>query len=298
MKAFKEATLIEKAIAQVSGFAEINDKLERKIKLNSLSRSTYYNYARCLAKVSLHFKRTPLELALEEMEDYLLLQKRSWQPSESYFKHTVYGLRFLFRMYNRNADSLKLPIIQRSKKLPVVLSASECKALFGAPKMIKHRVMISLIYSAGLRMCELKNLKKSDIDTQRMTIHIRQSKYNKDRYVLLSTFILKGIEKYLEEVQPKVWLFNGRTKGSPISSRGVQWAVKQARQKAGIEKHATVHTLRHSYATHALEMGMDIESLRKNLGHASIQTTMVYLHIANLNSVNAFSPFDKLYTIK
>jgi len=291
----KQPTLIEQAINHIPGFAEINQKLKRKVKLNSLSRSTYYNYARCIAKVSLHFEQTPLELTLEEIEDYLLLQKRSWQPSESYFKHTVYGLRFLFRMYDRNADSLKLPIIQRSKKLPVILSTLECKALFRAPKMIKHRVMLSLIYSAGLRMCELKNLRKSDIDTQRMTIHIRQSKYNKDRYVLLSTLILKGIEKYLEEVQPKVWLFNGRSKGSPISSKGVQWATKQARKKAGIKKHATVHTLRHSYATHALEMGMDIESLRKNLGHATIQTTMVYLHIANLNSVNAFSPFDKLY---
>ena len=204
MKEFKEVTLIEKAIKQVPGFAEINNKLKRSIKLKSLAQSTYYNYTRSIAKVSLHFKKTPLELTLEEIEDYLLLQKRSWQPSESYFKHTVYGLRFLFRTHDRNADSLKLPIIQRSKKLPIVLSTLECKALFRAPKMIKHRVMIALIYSAGLRMCELKNLRKSDIDPQRMTIHIRQSKYNKDRYVLLSRLILKGIEKYLEEVQPKV----------------------------------------------------------------------------------------------
>lgn len=291
----KKLTLLEKAIAEVPGFREINRKLKRKVKLNSLSRSTYYNYARSIAKISLHFKRTALELSLEEIEDYLLLQKRSWQPSESYFKHTVYGLRFLFRLYGREADSLKLPVIQRSKKLPVVLSQQECKRLFRAPEMIKHRVMLSLIYSAGLRMSELKNLRKSDIDTERMVIHIRQGKYNKDRYVTLSRLILKGIEKYIEEEQPKIWLFNGRADGSQISSRGVQWAVKEARKKAGIEKHATVHTLRHSYATHALEMGMDIESLRKNLGHESIQTTMVYLHIAHLCTQNAFSPFDKLY---
>lgn len=290
-------TLLDRAITQVTGFAEINAKLERKVKLNSLSKSTYYNYARSIAKVSLHFNRTPLELTLEEIEAYLLIQKRSWQPSESYFKHIVYGLRFLFRMYDRQADSLKLPIIQSSKKLPVVLNVAECKRLFQAPKMIKHRVMISLMYSAGLRMCELKNLRKSDLDKERMMIHIRQSKYNKDRYVMLSSLILKGIEKYLEEVKPKVWLFNGKSKNCPISSTGVQWAMREARKKAGIEKHATVHTLRHSYATHALEMGMDIESLRKNLGHASIQTTMVYLHIANLSSANSFSPFDKIYKL-
>ena len=97
MEKVKEKTLLEKAISDVPGFKEINRKLERKVRLNSLSQSTYYNYARSIAKISLHFKRTPLELSLEEIEDYLLLQKRSWQPSESYFKHMVYGLRFLFR---------------------------------------------------------------------------------------------------------------------------------------------------------------------------------------------------------
>ncbi len=130
----KKETLIERAIRTVAGFSELNRKLERKVKLNSLSRSTYYNYARSIAKISLHFKRTPLQLSLEAIEDYLLLQKQSWQPSESYFKHMVYGLRFLFRLYDRPAEALKLPVIQRSKKLPVILSEKECKILFHAPK--------------------------------------------------------------------------------------------------------------------------------------------------------------------
>ena len=152
----KEATLIERAIKEVPGFAQINQKLERRVRLNSLSRSTFDNYSRSLAKISLYFKRTPLQLSLEEIEDYLLLQKRSWQPSESFFKHMVYGLRFLFRMYDREADALKLPVVQRSKKLPVILSKEECRALFSAPRSLKHRVLLSLIYSAGLRMCEVK----------------------------------------------------------------------------------------------------------------------------------------------
>ncbi len=291
----KEATLIERAIKEVPGFAQINQKLERRVRLNSLSRSTFDNYSRSLAKISLYFKRTPLQLSLEEIEDYLLLQKRSWQPSESFFKHMVYGLRFLFRMYDREADALKLPVVQRSKKLPVILSKEECRALFSAPRSLKHRVLLSLIYSAGLRMCEVKKLRKSDIDTDRMLIHIRQSKYNKDRYVMLSKNILIGIRKYLEEVQPKIWLFNGRTKDCHISSSAIQHAMREARKKAGLAKRPTVHTLRHCYATHALEMGMDIESLRKNLGHANIRTTMVYLHVANLCAENSFSPFDRLY---
>ncbi len=298
MSKFKKETLINQALRTVIGFEQINNKLWISVKLNSLSESTYKYYIRAIAKVSIHFNKTPLALQLEQIEDYLLLQKESWEPSESYFKHTVYGLRYLFRLYDRNADSLKLPIIQRSKKLPVVLSVDECKRLFRAPKSIKHRVLFSLIYSAGLRLKEVINLRKSDLDFERMTIHIRQSKNNKDRYVILSVLIAKGIQKYYNELNPKIWVFNGKSKGTQLSASAVQCALRAARNKAGLEdKRPTVHTLRHCYATHSLEMGMDIETLRKNLGHSSIQTTMIYLHIAQLSSKNSFSPFDKLYDL-
>ena len=116
----QKETLINQALRTVVGFEQIDNKLCRSVKLNSLSESTYKNYIRAIAKVSIHFNKTPLALSLEQIEDYLLLQKEAWEPSESYFKHTVYGLRYLFRLYDRNADSLKLPIIQRSKKLPVI----------------------------------------------------------------------------------------------------------------------------------------------------------------------------------
>ncbi len=210
-------------------------------------------------------------------------------------KHTVYGLRYLFRLFGREDRAIRLPILHRPKKLPVVLSQEECRRLFRTPRLLKHRVMLSLIYSAGLRMSELKNLRPEDIDADRMQIHIRQGKYYKDRYVPLSGLMLRGLRKYQSVIQPKEWLFNGKETGSQISSRGIQWAMREAVKKSGIQKHAVVHTLRHSYATHLLEMGVDIVTIKELLGHQTIQTTMVYLHVARLQPKAAFSPLDKLY---
>ena len=155
--------------------------------------------------------------------------------------------------------------------------------------------MLSLIYSAGLRVGELCRLKISDIDSGRMMIHIRQSKYNKDRYVPLSPLILEGLRKYFQACKPVEWLFNGKKPGVQMSPHGVQWAMREAIKKTKIRKAITVHTLRHSYATHLLEEGMDIVSIKELLGHARIETTMVYLHVAKPNRSNLFSPFDRLY---
>jgi len=298
MERKKKQTVIERACISVPGFAEMYNKLERKVILGGLSKSTLYNYGRSIAKVGLYFGKIPLELEDDQIEDYLLMLKDKVNPSESYFKHTVYGLRYLFRLFGREDRAIKLPILQRPKKLPIVLSQEECKILFKTPRLLKHRVMLSLIYSAGLRMSELKNLRLEDIDRYRMRIHIRQGKYYKDRYAPLSKLILRGLDKYIEAVQPQKWLFNGRESGSPISSRGIQWTMREAIKKSGIQKHAVVHTLRHSYATHLLEMGVDIITIKNLLGHERIETTMVYLHVARLELRTAFSPLDKLYELQ
>lgn len=298
MERKKKQTLIERAQLEVPEFKTMYRKLERKVKLSGLSSSTLYNYGRSIARISLYFGKIPLELEDDQIEDYLLMLKEKVNPSESYFKHTVYGMRYLFRLFGREDRAIRLPILHRPKKLPIVLSQQECKKLFSAPRLLKHRFMLSLIYSAGLRMNELKNLRLQDIDRDRMQIHIRQGKYYKDRFVPLSKLIVRGLDKYLEAVQPKKWLFNGRNSGSPISSRGIQWAMREAVKKAGIGKHAVVHTLRHSYATHLLEMGVDIVTIKGLLGHETIQTTMIYLHIARLKPKSAFSPFDKLYKME
>ncbi len=142
---------------------------------------------------------------------------------------------------------MQLPSLKRENKLPVVLSRKECKLLFKSGRILKHRVLLSLIYSAGLRSKEARNLKLSDIDYDRMLIHIRQTKYNKDRYVPLSKLMVRGLKKYIEAYHPKVYLFNGKVIGSALSARGVQWAMKQTVKLSGISKEVTAHSLRHSY---------------------------------------------------
>jgi integrase/recombinase XerD len=194
-----------------------------------------------------------------------------------------------------NDKIVQLPRLRRDKKLPVVLNHRECKALFNAPELLKHRVLLSFIYSAGLRAHEVSSMKLSDIDSGRMMIHIRQSKYHKDRYVPLSLLMLEGLRKYYYACHPVDYLFNGNEPGSPLSVRGMQSALRGAVKKCNLQKGITLHTLRHSYATHLLEFGMDIVTIKELLGHAKIETTLVYLHVAKPNRSNLFSPLDRLY---
>lgn len=269
--------------------------LEQQVTLNGYSASTLTNYGRCIAKLSLYFGCTPLELEDEQINEYLIELNATQSPSKSYFKHTVYGLRYVFRLMNRYDRAIRLPSIKKAKTLPVVLSRKECKRLFRAPRLLRHRVLLMLIYSAGLRIGEVCRLKIEDIDSDRMRIHVRQSKGRKDRYVVLSPMILKGLRKYYRGERPVKWLFNGKQPGTPISTTGIQWAMREAVKKAGIRKKATVHTLRHSFATHLLEAGLDIISVKEQMGHVRIESTMEYLHIARINPQQAFSPLDGLY---
>ena len=156
--------------------------------------------------------------------------------------------------------------------------------------------MLITMYSAGLRVSELCRLKPCDIDSDRMQIHIKQSKNHKDRYVVLSSLLLQGLRKYFPLYKPEVYLFNGPMKGNPISHEGVRFILKQSVKKAGIIKPVTLHTLRHSFATHLLEEGLDLFTLKEQLGHTRITTTMTYVHIAQVMPKVAFSPLDRLYS--
>jgi site-specific recombinase XerD len=292
----KTFTLVEQACHEIPGFRKLYEELQEKMVLSGQVTSTLSNYARKLAHLSLHFRMLPQDINEKEINKYLVaLARKSKTPSLSDFKFTIYGLRYCYRMLGMPGKAIKLPSLRHEHKLPVVLNYQECIALFKAPALLKHRVLLSLIYSAGLRAQEASRLKLGDIDSGRMMIHIRRSKNNKDRYVPLSPLILTGLRKYYHACQPVDYLFNGHEPGSPMSIRGMQWALREAVKKCKLQKGISLHTLRHSYATHLLEFGMDIISIKELLGHERIQTTMVYLHVAKPIRSNLFSPFDRLY---
>jgi site-specific recombinase XerD len=164
--------------------------------------------------------------------------------------------------------------------------------------MLKHRIALAFIYSAGLRSQEASNMKISDIDFERKSIHIRQSKYKKDRIVPLSDYMAKGLKKYLAVEKPNIWLFNGKDSDGRYSSKGLSWVMREALKKTDIKKEVSLHSLRHSYATHLLEDGLNILIIKKLLGHAKIETTMIYLHVAQCPITSAHSPLDTLYPQK
>ncbi len=200
---------------------------------------------------------------------------------------------------------IALPSIKREKKLPVVLSRQEVRRLLHAPKLLKHKVLFGLLYGCGLRCFEARNITLSDLDFDRRMLHVRQGKGKKDRYVPLSQILIDWLRLYISSENPKHWLFNGRPIGSAggdfdsrYSNRGVQWAVKQAARNGGIIKNISVHTLRHTFATHLLEDGLDIMSIKDLLGHSKIETTMVYLHVAQYEKTKSYSPLDTLFGLK
>lgn len=262
-----------------------------------------------MAHLALHYEISPEQLDKEQIDDYLYYclnlptcseGSRSKTPSESFFKHTIYGLRAAYKVLGMESMKLHLPQIAAQRDLPVVLNKTEVKKLINAPKYLKHRLMIGMLYGCGLRSYELCNLKLADIDFERKTVFVKKQKGKKDRYVPLSEHLKRGLQKYIATDHPEEWLFNSQVtkegKLQGITTSAVGWVIKENRTKVGTEKKITAHTLRHTYATHLLEDGINFLSLMELLGHQRIETTLIYLHVANIGSSKKFSPLDTLYT--
>ena len=292
-------TIIEQAVVLVPEFEKVFGKLEQQVTLRGQSKSTLDNYIRRIALFVIHFEKLPEQIDSEEINEYLAaLARDPRSPGRSSFKHMVYGLRYYYRLLGMNKNAIALPSLKKEAKLPVILNQKELKELFSAPKLLKQRVVLTLIYSAGLRGQEVINLKISDIDFDRRTIHIRQSKYKKDRIVPLSEYMASGLKKYLSAENPHIWLFNGKEPDGRYSVRGLSWVIRETLKKTSITKEINLHSLRHSYATHLLEQGLNIVTLKELLGHADISTTMIYLHVAQCPLIQPHSPLDTLYNLQ
>ena len=285
---------------EVPGFDHVCKQLQRSFVVNGKADSTLSNYLRCLAHLGLHYKISPEELDEEQILDYLFHCKNLHNtPSESFFKHTIYGLRSLYKVLGLKEKRISLPEIKAQRKLPVVLSKQEVKQLLRAPKYLRHRLILGMLYSCGLRSYELCNLKLSDVDFDRKAVFIKKQKGNLDRYVPLSKNIISGLKKYIKTEFPVDFLFNSQVtdNGNPrgLSKNAIQWIVKENRSKINTNKHITSHVLRHTYATHLLEDGLNIMAIKELLGHARIESTLTYLHVANVGNSKKFSPLDTLY---
>lgn len=229
------------------------------------------------------------------IREYLVRRLEEDRLSRAYHDQAVSALRFLC------AHVLHVPAIAESirrprpeRRLPVVLSRGEVRRLLGEVKNPKHRALLMLIYSAGLRVGEAVRLRPGDLDPERRLLFVRGGKGRKDRYTLLSERAVAAVREYLEREEVGPWLFPGPRPDRPLSTRSVQKIVAQARIAAGIKKHITVHTLRHSFATHLLEAGIDVRYIQELLGHASARTTQIYTHVSRRALEHVRSPLDML----
>ncbi len=292
----KIPTLVQRAIQTVEGFESVYKVIHQHSVLQGKSQSTFSNYIRRIAIIGLHFNQLPENISDDEINEYLTsLALSSKSPSRSSFKHMVYGLRYYYRHIGLNKRAIDLPSLKNETKLPVILNRSELRELFKTPSLLKHRIVLTLIYSAGLRSQEVINLKLSDIDFERKTIHIRQSKYKKDRIVPLSGYMACGLKKYISVEHPHIWVFNGKEPDGRYSVTGLSWIMRETLKKTSIQKSVNLHSLRHSYATHLLEDGINIVIIKELLGHSQISTTMIYLHVSQLPHTPPHSPLDTLY---
>ena len=270
---------------------------EQKLRLQRYSNATIDSYKSCIVQfLKILDKKSiePVSVSYSQIEKYIywLLEKRNAGPSTQ--RMHVASVEKFFELVLQKPMSLKKLYPKRKEtKLPVYLSRPEISKMIKVINNIKHRCIVELLYSAGLRLNELINLKIIDIDSSSMIIHVWAGKGRKDRKVLLSEVLLIHLREYFKEWKPKEFLFEGQ-KGGRYSESSVQAIVKQAAALAGIKKHVTPHTLRHSFAIHLLKNGTDIRFIQELLGHQSVKTTEMYTHIADISKSSIKSPLDML----
>jgi integrase/recombinase XerD len=263
--------------------------------LRNYSPGTINAYVRDVATFARYFNKSPEHLGPEHVRSFLLHLVQDQGVSSSHYNQVRCALRFLYEVaLGRHWVTRAIAPAKQPRTLPVVLSSAEVARFLGAVPNLKHRTILMTAYAGGLRISEVCRLRVEDIDSQRMVIHVRQGKRRKDRYVMLSPKLLEILRAYWKALQPHGYLFPGGKPGKPLSKSAVERACARARDKSGLTKNVTPHTLRHSFATHLLEAGTDLATIQVLLGHNSARSTMRYIHVATAALKSTRSPFDRL----
>ncbi len=273
----------------------LRQRMIEDMRIRNYSPGTITQYVSQVAAFARYFGKSPDQLGpahIRGFQLYLIDEKRvDW----STFNTAVCALRFFYCVSLKKDWMIRhLPYGKKPKRLPTVLSQEEVLRLFAATANLNHRLLLMTAYSAGLRRAELSCLRVEDIDPQRMVICVRQGKGRKDRYVPLSRTLWQALVGYAQLGQPKDWLFPGTRPGQYIGSRTVARICARAAQAAGLSKHVSLHTLRHSFATHHLEAGTDVRTIQTLLGHARLASTALYTHVSDEKLCATPSPLDLL----
>jgi len=271
---------------------QILQNYKRDLALRGYSPRTQSTYYRCIIFFLEYACKPPEKITKDTIKNYLYYLIKDKKLSESSLRQARSAICYFFsQTMARDVEVENIPIQKKKRKLPEVFTAEEVFRIIHCADNIKHKTILMLTYSSGLRVGELVNLKADDISRESMRLKVRDAKGGRDRYTLLSEICLKQLELYWKTYRPDMWLFCGRIPGTQMSVRAVQHAYHRAKKKAGITKQCGIHTLRHSFATHMIETGSGIFQLQKFLGHRHLTTTLVYVHLNEEKTV-ARSPLD------
>lgn len=273
----------------------LRQRMTEDMQLRNYSPRTIECYVYHVACFARHFQKSPAQLGPEEIRAYQVYLVQEKRASWTRFNQAVCALRFLYRhTLPRNWPVSMIPFGKRPKKLPAVLGADEVEKLLACAHPLKHRIILTTLYAAGLRLEEALHLKAADVDSARMLLRVACGKGAKERLVPLSPRLLETLREWWRAARPQVWLFPGKSQERRLSGSSVQRTCRRAAQAAGISKAVTPHTLRHSYATGLLEAGVDLLTIGQLLGHRAFSSTLIYLHVRRPRLESMPSPLDWL----
>lgn len=280
----------------------LRDKMKQEMTLRGFSSGTKDNYLRAVVKLNEHYNRNPAKLTEEEIKTYLLFLLANKPIAASTYNIHIHGLKFFYEtVLGKKMVAIRLPRHKEPQKLPDILSPSEVERIINATTNLKYRTLFILIYGAGLRAAEAASLCVHDIDSERSVIHVRNGKGGKDRYVILSPLMLNALRVYWKQCRLKTsnqeqssnYIFIGSS-GKSISTASIAAMYRRAKEHASIKKQGGIHSFRHAFATHALEAGADLYSIKELLGHAAITSTVRYLRMTDKTRQLIQSPVERL----